>query len=160
MVIDISNFYLNTPLPPTEREYMWIEEWMIPQDILEEYDVEIVNGRALVEITNAMYGLPQAGRLAYNKLKKHLADDGYHPCKLTPGLFRHSTRPISFCLVVDDFGIKYVGTENAEHLIATLKNIMILPSIGKEKHSAESTSNGITSIIMSISQCPIMSTKH
>ena len=121
MVIDISNFYLNTPLPPAEREYMWIEAWMIPQDIMDEYDVHIVNGRALVEITNAMYGLPQAGRLAYNKLEKHLADDGYHPCKLTPGVFRHVTRPISFCLVVDDFGIKFVGKENADHLVTTLR---------------------------------------
>ena len=121
MVIDISNFYLNTELPPAEREYMWVEAWMIPDDIMEEYDIEIINGRALVEITNAIYGLPQAGRLSYNKLKQHLEDDGYLPCKLTPGLFRHVSRPISFCLVVDDFGIKYVGKDNAEHLIATLK---------------------------------------
>ena len=84
-----NNFYLNTELPPAEREYMWVEAWMIPDDIMEEYDIEIINGRALVEITNAIYGLPQAGRLSYNKLKQHLEDDGYLPCKLTPGLFRH-----------------------------------------------------------------------
>ena len=39
----------------------------------------------------------------------------------TPGLWRHVTRPILFLLVVDDFGVKYVGTEHAQHLINTLK---------------------------------------
>ena len=32
------------------------------------------------------------------------------------------TRPVVFSLVVDDdFGVKYVGRENAEHLAAALK---------------------------------------
>jgi hypothetical protein len=31
------------------------------------------------------------------------------------GLWKHDTRPISFSLVVDDFGVKYVGREHAEH---------------------------------------------
>jgi hypothetical protein len=38
-----------------------------------------------------------------------------------PGLWRHATRPITFSLVVDDFGIKYVGKEHADHLIKCLK---------------------------------------
>jgi hypothetical protein len=37
-----------------------------------------------------------------------------------PGRFKHDTRPITFCLVVDDFGVKYIGRHNAEHLISTL----------------------------------------
>jgi hypothetical protein len=68
-----------------------------------------------------MYGLPQAGRLANNDLVDHLAQHGYHQSKTTPGLYQHVTRPITFCLVVDDFGIKYIGREHAEHLIAVLK---------------------------------------
>ena len=39
----------------------------------------------------------------------------------TPGLWRHVTQPISFTLVVDDFGVKYVGQEHAEHLIQVLR---------------------------------------
>jgi hypothetical protein len=31
-------------------------------------------------------------------------------------LWTHDTRPITFSLVVDDFGFKYVGQEHAEHL--------------------------------------------
>jgi hypothetical protein len=32
-----------------------------------------------------------------------------------------TTRPISFTLVVDDFGVKYVGKEHAEHLMTVLQ---------------------------------------
>jgi hypothetical protein len=39
----------------------------------------------------------------------------------TQGLWTHDTRPISFSLVVDDFGVKYVGREHAEHLMACIK---------------------------------------
>jgi hypothetical protein len=39
----------------------------------------------------------------------------------THGLWTHDTNPISFSLVVDDFGVKYVGREHAEHLMACIK---------------------------------------
>jgi endonuclease I len=39
----------------------------------------------------------------------------------THGLWTHDTRPISFSLVVDDFRVKYVGREHAEHLMACIK---------------------------------------
>jgi hypothetical protein len=39
----------------------------------------------------------------------------------THGLWRHKTRHITFTLVVDDFGVKYVGKEHADHLLNALK---------------------------------------
>jgi hypothetical protein len=36
-------------------------------------------------------------------------------------LWKHDSRPISFTLVVDDFGVKYVGREHIDHLINALK---------------------------------------
>ena len=66
-------------------------------------------------------GLPQAGILANKLLKKCLAPHGYHECKQTPGLWKHTTRPISFALVVDDFGVKYTRKENINHLIKAIK---------------------------------------
>jgi len=36
------------------------------------------------------------------------------------GNWKHDTHPISFTLCVDDFGVKYVGREHAEHL----KNVL------------------------------------
>lgn len=120
---DISNFYLNNPM---ERyEYMRIPLKDIPAIIIKQYNLmELVhNDHILVEIRKGMYGLPQAGIIANVRLVKHLASFGYHQSTHTPGLFNHETRPISFCLVVDDFGIKYVGQEHAQHLLDCLRTI-------------------------------------
>ena len=67
-----------------------------------------------------MYGLPQAGLLAQQRLVKHLALHGYTETP-TPCLFRHATNGTTFALVVDDFGIKYKSDEGAAHLIHTLQ---------------------------------------
>jgi hypothetical protein len=56
-----------------------------------------------------MYGLPQAGIIVSQLLDRHLATHGYHQTKSTPGIWRHFTRHIQFTLVVDDFGVQYVG---------------------------------------------------
>jgi hypothetical protein len=34
----------------------------------------------------------------------------------TAGLWLHKMRPISFTLIVDDFAVKYMGKQHAEHL--------------------------------------------
>ena len=68
-----------------------------------------------------MYGLPQAGKIAHKLLKKRLAKAGYHPTQFTPGLWKHVRRPITFALIVDDFGIKVEGNNHANHLVSTLK---------------------------------------
>jgi hypothetical protein len=67
-----------------------------------------------------MYGLPQAGKLANEQLIQLLTPHGYCPVPLTPGLWRHDTRDLTFSLVVDDFGIKYTNKADANHLIAAL----------------------------------------
>jgi hypothetical protein len=54
-------------------------------------------------------------------LQRNLAKDGYRPTQHTHGLWKHDTRLISFSLVVDDFGVKYVGREHAEHLMECIK---------------------------------------
>ena len=68
-----------------------------------------------------MYGLPQAGILAQELLEKRLNKHGYHQSKFTPGLWTHEWRPICFTLVVDDFGVKFVGREHADHLVNAIK---------------------------------------
>ena len=70
-----------------------------------------------------MYRLPQAGKIANDKLKLHLAKFEYKPAPITPGLWRHQTRPLKFSLVVDDFGIKYERQEDITHLFDALKTI-------------------------------------
>jgi hypothetical protein len=54
-------------------------------------------------------------------LQRTLAKDGYRPTQHTHGLWKHNTRPLSFSLVVDDFGVKYVVREHAEHLMECIK---------------------------------------
>jgi hypothetical protein len=67
-----------------------------------------------------MYGLPQVGRLNQLRLIYHLAKHGYHQCPNTPCLFQHETFDVTFCFVVDDFGIRYGSQSDADHLIAAL----------------------------------------
>ena len=75
-----------------------------------------------MEIHHGMYGIPQAGILAEQQLISFLGSYGYSPVPHTPGLWRHQWQPITFCLVVDDFGVKYIGKEHADHLIQCLRN--------------------------------------
>eukprot|EP00957_Ditylum_brightwellii_P117289 8945524-Ditylum_brightwellii.AAC.1 len=70
-----------------------------------------------------MYGLPQAGKIANDQLIKHLAKFRYSPAQHTPGLWKHKDRDVSFCLVVDDFGIKYTNENNLRHLIRALQQL-------------------------------------
>ena len=121
MSLDLKDFYLNTPLQ--KYEYMLVHESMIPQDIIEEYNLRplIQNGKILAEIRKSMYGLPQAGRVSYDALLPHLIAGGYIPSQHTPGLFRHKTKPITFCLIVDDFGVKYEHQSDVEDLIRHLQ---------------------------------------
>ena len=74
-----------------------------------------------INITKGMYGLPQSGLLANKQLQWSLLKEGYFPCKDYTGIWKHQTRPIWFTLVVDDFGVKYVGREHAEHLLKSLR---------------------------------------
>ena len=66
-------------------------------------------GYVYVDIRKVMYGLPQAGFLAQELLEQRLQKQGYTQIKVTPGFCTHAWRPIRFILVVDDFGVKYVG---------------------------------------------------
>ena len=119
--LDVANFYLGTPM---ERpEFMRLPYNIIPQEIKTAYKLEklVQDGWVYVRIVRGMYGLPQAGLIANNLLKKRLTKAGYYDCQFTPGLWRHVWRPITFALVVDDFGVKFTGDCHANHLISTLK---------------------------------------
>jgi hypothetical protein len=110
---DISDFYLFTDMD--KCDYMWIPiHFLNPVMAPCELDDIIVDERVLAKISKGMYGLPQAGRLAYVQLVLNLGQNRYHPLKQTHGLWRHVTRPVLFSLVVDDFGIKYVGRQHAQ----------------------------------------------
>jgi hypothetical protein len=68
-----------------------------------------------------MYGLPQAGIITQELLKERLKKAGYTQSKFAPGYWKPEWRPISFTLVVDNFGVKYIGKEHVMHFIRVLK---------------------------------------
>ena len=115
--IDIKDFYLNTPMERPEFMRMKITD--LPSEFVALYklnDIANQNGTVYMRIQKGMYGLPQAGILAQKLLEQRLNVQGYRQSPITPGLWKHDTRPISFTLCVDDFGVKYVGRKHAEHL--------------------------------------------
>jgi hypothetical protein len=121
MTIDIKDFYLMTPMD--RFEYFWMKLEFFPQDIIDEYglrDKVDTDGNVFCEVRRGMYGLPQAGIIAQDLLTKRLHQAGYRQSKVTPGYWRHEWRPISFTLVVDDFGVKYINKTDVEHLTSVL----------------------------------------
>jgi hypothetical protein len=116
MMMDIKNFYLCTPLP--RFEYMKMLLSRFSEEIIQKYNLNAlaVDGWVYIEIRKGMYGLKQAGLLANQLLQTRLAPFGYYPARHTLGLWLHKTQPISFTLVVDDFTVKYVAKQHAEHL--------------------------------------------
>ena len=120
--LDVENYYLGTPMD--DYEYMFIPITSIPHEIITHFKLHDIvhNGKVYMEIRRRMYGLPQAGILAEKQMIRFLGHYGCTPVRHTPGLWRHTWHPISFCLVVDDFGVKYIGKEHANHLIQSLRN--------------------------------------
>ncbi len=109
MCLDLKNFYLTAALD--YHKYMKIPLALFPEWTKNQYNLNTHarDGFVFLEIRRAVWGLPQASILANKLLQKRLALHGYYECVNTPELWRHATRPITFSLVVDDFGIKYVG---------------------------------------------------
>jgi hypothetical protein len=116
MMMDIKNYDLDTPLP--QFEYMNMLVLRFPEEIVQMYNLNslAVDGWVYIEIRKGMYGLKHVGLPANQLLQTRLAPFVYYPTGHTPGLRLHKTWPISFTLVVDDFAVKYVGKQHAEHL--------------------------------------------
>ena len=125
MTIDIKDYYLGTPL--LRPEYIRIPSRMIPTTTQTAHNLlpYVHNDYVLFQVNKGMYGLPQAGLLAQQRLIAHLKLHGYHETS-TPCLFRHITNGTDFTLVVDDFGVKYSSPQGAQHLIDTLQLLYII----------------------------------
>ena len=73
------------------------------------------------EIRNGVYGLPQSGSLTNDLLETCLIKHNYYQCPPAPDLWRHKWRPVLFSLIVDDFGVEYVGKRHTDYLLNALK---------------------------------------
>jgi hypothetical protein len=126
MTMDVVDFYLNNFLPTLE--YMRIPVWAIPKIIMDNYNLWynlwplVHNGFVTCIIRKGMYGLLQAGILLL-MISSCIGTVWIHPAPHTPGLWCHKTRPTTFTLVVDDFGVKYMSLDDVNHrLVAALKD--------------------------------------
>ena len=90
----------------------------ISQELIEEYILSDTaqNGWIYFEILRGCHRLSQSGRLANDLLCTRLEKSDYYEAATTPGLWCYKWRPIQFVLLVDDFGIEYVGKKHALHL--------------------------------------------
>ena len=104
-------------------EYVRIKISDIPQEFIDEYDLtnHTCNGWVYFEIVKGCYGLPQSGKLSNDLLRTRLNQEGYYETTTTAGLWKHRWRPIMCVLIVDDFGIEYVGDEHVQHLQRVLE---------------------------------------
>ncbi len=64
-----------------------------------------------------MYRFLQAGIIAQELLAKRLKEHRYNQSKTMPRLWTHELHPNTFSLLVDNFRVKYIREEKAQHLI-------------------------------------------
>jgi hypothetical protein len=122
MTLDLKDFYLMMLMK--RYKYIRMKLELFPQDIIDVYNLTSKvdhNRNAHCKVRRGMYGLPQAGIIVQELLETQLKTAGYMQSKLTPGYWKHKWQPISFTLVVDNFGVKYIGKGHVMHLINVLK---------------------------------------
>jgi hypothetical protein len=130
MWLDIKNFSLTVALE--YFEYNRIPLSLFPAWILKQYNMEkhSLNRYIHLEMRQVVWGLPQAGILSNKHLRHKLSPFAYFEITKTQGLWDHKSRPITFTLVVDNFGVKYENNDDVDHLIASKKRITCSPRIG------------------------------
>jgi hypothetical protein len=119
--IDLKNFYLDTPMP--EPDYVCIKILDIPNKFIDKYKITGLDqdGWIYFEIYQGCYGRLQAGILANDLLCSCLEVKDFYEVALALGLWCHKWRPIQYCLIIDNFGVKYVGLEHFNYLLSILK---------------------------------------
>ena len=122
--IDISDFYLGARLPSPQSIRLNLDH--ISPSVLDSLGITPFlkhdpKGRpyCFFDLTKTVPGLPQSGFHSQDELITVLNAHGYFETP-TPMLFRHSSLPISFALVVDDFAVKYKTPSDLQHLISAL----------------------------------------
>ena len=104
-------------------EYMKISLALFPKWKHKQYNLDnhAPNGSVYWGIRSAIYGLPNAGRLANLRRRDKLKPAGFY-----------EVRPIQCSLILDNFGIKSVGKEDMEYLITSLQQDLLEDNSGLE----------------------------
>jgi hypothetical protein len=134
MTMDIQDFYLNTPM--ARYKYMQLKLSDIPANVIKHdklNEIATPDGYIYYKIQKGMDRLPQAG----DNCPRTTCGPTETPW-LLPGLWKHNSRPIVFSLVMNSFGVKYVGEENVQHLLDTIQKFTSFCAIGMGKNIAVS----------------------
>jgi len=122
--VDLTDFYLGTDL--SSPQYIKLFTHLFSHSVLSHLNLlPFIKSPPeskpflLFRIDKTMYGLKEAGKLSQLRLISHLAAHGFFETT-TPCLFRHVSRPITFVLVVDDFGVKYHHQDDFAYLVSIL----------------------------------------
>ena len=93
MCADMANFYLKNLM--NRYDYMKLPLEIIPEEIIQHYNLRNLSHKGFVymKIQKGMYVLPQASKIANDKLKLHLSKFGYKLSPITPVLWRNKTLP-------------------------------------------------------------------
>lgn len=65
---------------------------------------------------------PNQASLPKSSSKNHLHEASYYHLNKTSGLWQHKWCPIMFTLIVDNFGIEYVGIQRTQYLQDNIKS--------------------------------------
>jgi hypothetical protein len=125
--IDLTDFYLGTHNPFPQFLKLYLTDY--PPSVVARLRLQPFlkldrHGKSFVilRIDKTLYGLKEAGKLSNIHLVQLLSSYDFVETS-TPCLFRHKTRPITFCLVVDDFGVKYQHRADFDFLVTCLSNL-------------------------------------
>ena len=159
--MDLNDLYLSTPMERPGCSRMNFSNF--PDDVIEHYGLKDKVDKysfVFVKYVLGMYGLPHAKIIAQELLEERLEKHWYHQNKTTPGLWMHETQSIRFSLIVDDFGVMYVGKEQTEYLEVSWNNIIKSPRIGVVSDTAGSHLTGIMQEGRSTCQCQAIARNH
>ena len=125
--IDLTDFYLGTDNPFPQFLKLYLDAY--PDAVLSRLQLDPFvqldrHGKRFVlfRMDKTLYGLKEAGKLSNLRLVQLLSSFGFVETS-TPCLFRHTSRSITFVLVVDDFGVKYQHRADFDFLVMCLSNI-------------------------------------
>ncbi len=126
MCLDIKKIYLTAALE--YFKYMKIPHALFPVWTIEQYNLHTLalDGWVYIEMRRAVWGLSQAAILANKRLGRKLAPFGYYKSINTSCLWWHESQPLTFTLVVNNFGVKFVNKADVDHLISSIKNTYTL----------------------------------
>ena len=127
---DISDFYLGADLPDPESIKLYLDTF--PEEVLNKlgftpFIKHDSSGKKYIylDIVKSCYGVGSSGLLSQIRLIAQLHAHDYIQTD-TPCLFRHKTRDITFCLVVDDFAIQYNSLSDLQHFTDCLSELFHL----------------------------------